>query len=1342
MTSACLAVLLLASPLNAQIAGRAVSAPAASPWPAALAELGPGRLRDFWGLDLTRGETLAAFARVLDRTRLRPGASPEALREGVLGYARRAARKALAEPGAVHFPGLLDLVDLGAFLPGEIRSEVQAAAARGLPDDGGGFSTAEELLRRLYPEFEGEISDFYPGEEDFSLDAYKFRNSLFSRPDLVRAWVGNLRELKAFSPKAYRKFLVEYQGGETGRVAFALPVPCFSNRARWRNILLPYPLAGARASKPVGGGEFVQVTHDALQEASAFEGIRGRHALFSEVIGANFEVLQTMASLAESFDPPAARLILRQARRLVDAYAEFEKAFHYTRFLQTEAAFKKISAGVREALGRSDAGEARRLVFSLDKSRPYDTLHALINWMHQAALEAFASEGCASPYRRSGDLVFDGEEASYAYVGREPFHEVLRRNRGLRRLIRNLPAVPGFGEDEFFFDEERAWIHADLGCHSAEIFADFNEPDDGGMLRVRFQESGVEHGSEYRLAAIGAFLEKLGMSVEIDGDRFLAAIWDKDRGLDSSRALSEALPRVLVFLHGTLDLDLFMEYLYEDEGYSDARVRKFARRLADIHEAEGGWPRDFSSYNPGILRAFQEYDGLGPERDGLREALDSELVRLGLDPLPEGILIGQLSAGRFFTEAVENAAARGQISWDGRTPPRPKPYSPVQDLVKMASAGGGEGMAAASVLDSVPGALAFEPIGLAGGFRAERAQERLSDGSILTVHALRDLSSGRLAWAKAEGLDAASLRARLYSEGFDAGEGDGFNEPQKRRLEKALLKPLGAGVPGEARAFGLPSSPGLGLGPISFDRERAPEGSILAVPYTSPDDVEAISRSAGVLTTGGGSLSHAAITTRELGLPSAVLPSAGWRKEGGKAVLAARLSRQGPAMRAPEGVEWAELKAVAEPLREGDLVRIDGGTGEVVLVSRDKNDPLRRAYEALEGLRSGRLKVLKWRKGWTGETARFLIEEALYDPRYARCRDKVLKAASKHAPVPSARAAGAPHELAAGKPLPAAAGLKPSLLGLSEIDDSWTPLVGGKAAKLGELSAALRGTDASVPGGVALTVFAYERFLEENGLAAKVAELAAALDAGGDAERLSEEIRAAILSGRLDPGKGVGREIARAIGGSGAWAVRSSAVQEDSDEAAFAGAAESYLFVRPGEILEKVVENWASFWLPRGILYRRRLGVLNRDMRPATLLQGMVQADKSGVIFTRNPVDSSDEIVIDAVYGLGEGAVSGQAEADEYAARGTDGEEIALPRVAFKRLQVVSSGERSGTRAAPVPKALRQARVLGRGETRRLAKAAAAIEGRFGRAMDIEFSISEGKIFILQARPITTAGAR
>jgi hypothetical protein len=964
----------------------------------------------------------------------------------------------------------------------------------------------------------------------------------------------------------------------------------------------------------------VKITQRPSSRGNPLE-LRERYERFNRFIDANFQVLQTMSSRAGDLTRSGAELILSMTRRLARLYHELLPNCHDPSE-ELDALERNLLRGWA-SLGPEDSlpEDLRGLVLALDPKAPGGALHSLINWMHQNALALVNFMGMPVG-SKTGTVDASPNLLNYTYLGSEPLGEVLAGNPALKGFLAILPRMPKV-HGQLFFDENRVWLHSQLGWHSVEIFADLSDPDDGGMLRIRYQESGFD-GSGKRLRMVDSFLKLIGMSTTIDGDdAFLNAVWDKDHGLDRSRSVAEAFPLIARFLHDTKDFDLWF-------GSEFGESRNMPRRLAGLYFGEGGWP--FAGAGRSRFTAlFSDYFKKKPLRDSLRATLDAELARLGLPPIPADLPFGQRIIDRHFTRPVLEARARQAFSLDD--PPRDA------------------GLAAA--LNALEGdILSFSPIGFAGAFRAELAQQWLDDGSLLGVYALRDPSSGRIAFAKASigdrSLGREGLRHALWASGAKFGEEEDWTPSQMERLQTLLRRPIPEG--GKPFASGLPASPGSGFGPVTFDRKKAGKGFVLAVPYTTPDDLEAISNSAGVVTTGGGALSHAAITTRELGLPSVILPPARWTKEG----LEVEFLGRGPVRVLADGIEVCGISASKRILREGDFAYIDGRTGLLSLQpGEDKPSPPRKAL-----------------------------------------------AAASPAPMPSDPALAERIRRS-----------RPSVLRLDEVDSGLTEFVGGKAAKLGEMMSVVKG---HVPGGIALTHWAFERFLAENGI--------------------REIDRKSVLAGRLDPEKGVGKEILDALGASrdSLWAVRSSAIQEDSDEAAFAGAAESYLFVKPEEILSKVVENWASFWLPRGILYRRQRGMDASGIVPATLIQEMVPAEKSGVIFTRNPVTSEDEIVINAVYGLGEGAVSGQADADSYTARKSDGEESALPLVARKRWQVSRAG------LGPVPKPLRRKRVLSREQTRELSALATALERRFGRPMDIEFSIYEGKIAILQARPITT----
>lgn len=177
-------------------------------------------------------------------------------------------------------------------------------------------------------------------------------------------------------------------------------------------------------------------------------------------------------------------------------------------------------------------------------------------------------------------------------------------------------------------------------------------------------------------------------------------------------------------------------------------------------------------------------------------------------------------------------------------------------------------------------------------------------------------------------------------------------------------------------------------------------------------------------------------------------------------------------------------------------------------------------------------------------------------------------------------------------------------------------------------------------------------------------------------------------------------------------AVRSSAVAEDSEAASYAGQQETYLFVEGGEeVCRRVVDCWASFFSERALFYRSQKGSLE-DLRMAVVVQKMVDPEKSGVVFTADPVRRRrDRMVVEAVRGIGERVVSGEVTPDHYT----------LDRKGkVKREKIVDD------------------RVLTDEELQRLGDLGRQLEERHGVAQDIEWAIIGEKIYLLQSRPVTT----
>jgi rifampicin phosphotransferase len=208
------------------------------------------------------------------------------------------------------------------------------------------------------------------------------------------------------------------------------------------------------------------------------------------------------------------------------------------------------------------------------------------------------------------------------------------------------------------------------------------------------------------------------------------------------------------------------------------------------------------------------------------------------------------------------------------------------------------------------------------------------------------------------------------------------------------------------------------------------------------------------------------------------------------------------------------------------------------------------------------------------------------------------------------------------------------------------------------------------------------------------------------------------------------------------FSVRSSAVGEDSGQHTFAGLLDSVLNVPRSEVAAALIRVWASAFSARALLYRQRKGLALEETAAAVIVQEMVPAATAGVLFTRDPVDGAQRLVITAGYGLGQGVVSDAVETDTYRLRWQGGE---LSReLRMKRSRVVAvDARRGGTHEelVPLPQAGRPA--LRRSQLRRLARLGRDVERALGRPQDIEWAFdARGRLAVLQARPIVSGPPR
>lgn len=246
-----------------------------------------------------------------------------------------------------------------------------------------------------------------------------------------------------------------------------------------------------------------------------------------------------------------------------------------------------------------------------------------------------------------------------------------------------------------------------------------------------------------------------------------------------------------------------------------------------------------------------------------------------------------------------------------------------------------------------------------------------------------------------------------------------------------------------------------------------------------------------------------------------------------------------------------------------------------------------------------------------------------------------------------------------------------------------------------------------------------------------------------EAERVREQAERAPLPDELREPL---RQALEAVG-HGPLAVRSSAVGEDGARSSFAGQFETVLGVSPDadEVWRAVRRVWASSFDPRAMAYRGQRGEAAGAM--AVVVQSLVEPEAAGVAFSVDPVSGDGATaVVSAVYGLGEGLVSGALDADTYHVRtAADGGVTVEAKVAHKPRALRFDAAAAGVRAEEVAPALRDEPVLADAEVRAVANQARALAGAFGAEQDVEWALGPGpegprQLFLLQTRPITTLG--
>jgi pyruvate,water dikinase len=266
----------------------------------------------------------------------------------------------------------------------------------------------------------------------------------------------------------------------------------------------------------------------------------------------------------------------------------------------------------------------------------------------------------------------------------------------------------------------------------------------------------------------------------------------------------------------------------------------------------------------------------------------------------------------------------------------------------------------------------------------------------------------------------------------------------------------------------------------------------------------------------------------------------------------------------------------------------------------------------------------------------------------------------------------------------------------SELDKNSGPIAGGKGANLGEIF----NLKVPVPPGFVVTAQAYDYFIEASGIKSRMVDILNKINYE-DTTQLNEsaqKVRDLIENSKLpkemeedilEAYEALGAENLEMVHGSALdilnhaaepifVAVRSSATTEDLADASFAGQQDTYLNIKGKEnVLKSVKRCFASLFTARATYYRNKTGFKHDQASLSVVIQKMVDSAKSGVMFSKDPAYKSDNIIIEAVWGLGEGIVSGKITPDKYVV--SKDLEIIDVKIADKKIALSRDSSGNGT---------------------------------------------------------------
>ena len=317
-----------------------------------------------------------------------------------------------------------------------------------------------------------------------------------------------------------------------------------------------------------------------------------------------------------------------------------------------------------------------------------------------------------------------------------------------------------------------------------------------------------------------------------------------------------------------------------------------------------------------------------------------------------------------------------------------------------------------------------------------------------------------------------------------------------------------------------------------------------------------------------------------------------------------------------------------------------------------------------------------------------------------------------------------------------------------DLNKNSIPVAGGKGSNLGEMF----NLGIPVPNGFAITAQTYAEYLERTRIKDKIQDILKGLNVEDTTQlqQVAEQIQNLIVSTPIPEDiaedimdnyelLGADRKAHALVEANEVFvAVRSSATAEDLPDASFAGQQATYLNVKgKANVVHAVLACWASLFTARAVYYRKKKNFDTSTVLISAIVQKMVNSEKSGVMFTVNPAtNNGEEIIIQAIYGLGEMIVSGQVNPDSYL---IDKKNREIKQIIVKKKELgLFRNERGDNEQRDISKQEQERQVLDEKQIKELARLGRKLEDHYQKPQDVEWAVERGDIFIVQTRAVTT----